>query len=268
MLDGLEWDLCEFSLATYIAARSNGWPLRAVAIFPRRMFTMPLLFARTGAGITQLEQLVGRRVGIRSFHTTLCVWGLGDLESVYGVPLDQMTWVTERSDPFPVNRAEPWSTEQIGAGDSLEAALERGELDAVLVPRVPGAVWRGSAVPLLANPAAASRDYFARTGVFPIMHTIVVKDDVLAADPSLAGELRASFDEAKRIGYGLYQDPNWTMLADASEVLRAQQTWLGIDPYPYGLDANIGALERLIRYERNLGLIADDVVASSLFESE
>ena len=99
------------------------------------------------------------------------------------------------------------------------------------------------------------------------MHTIVVKDDVLAADPLLAGELRASFEEAKRIGYGLYQDPNWSLLADAGEALHAQRAWLGEDPYPCGLDANIGALDRLIGYERSLGLIAEDVSASSLFES-
>ena len=65
MLDSLEWDICEFSLATYIAARAQGWPVRAIAIFPRRLFTMPLLFVHRESGITGPKQLIGRRVGIR-----------------------------------------------------------------------------------------------------------------------------------------------------------------------------------------------------------
>jgi len=265
MLDSLEWEMCEFSLATFIAARANGSPLRAIAIFPRRIFAVAMLFVGRESGITNPEQLIGRRVGIRSFHTTLCVWGLGDLASVYGVPLAEITWVTERADPFPVVRSQPWCVEQIGSGDSLDAALERGDIDAILVPRIPRAVRHGRAVPLFDNPGTAIRHYFEQSGVFPIMHTIVARPEVLERRPGLAAELMVAFEEAKRVGYSFYDDPNWSLLADSTSALEAQRRLMGDDPYPYGLEANVPTLNRLIRYERELGLITEELSAASLF---
>jgi 4,5-dihydroxyphthalate decarboxylase len=265
MLDTLEWDMCEFSLATYIAARASGWPVRALAIFPRRLFAMSLLFVHRDSGITSPEQLVGRRVGIRSFHTTLCVWGLGDLASVYAVPLAEIEWVTERADPFPVERSETWRVAELERSDSLDAAFERGHIDAILVPRVPAAVRSGTAVPLFKQTGEALRHYFSATGVFPIMHTIVVREEVLGRRPELVGELRAAFEDAKRIGYSFYQDPNWCRLAEANDVLQSERDWLGEDPYPYGLEQNVAAVSRLVGYERRLGLIVDEPSVASLF---
>jgi 4,5-dihydroxyphthalate decarboxylase len=204
-------------------------------------------------------------VGIRSFHTTLCVWGLGDLASVYGVPLGEVTWVTERADPFPVRRTEPWRVEETALGDSLDAAFERGDLDAMLVPRVPSAVRRGSAVPLFKDTGEAMRHYFAHARVFPIMHTVVIREDVLERRPELPGQLTEAFEDSKQVGYSFYEDPNWSRLAEASEVLRSEREWLGEDAYPYGLEANIPALNRLIRYELELGLIAAEPSLTSLF---
>jgi 4,5-dihydroxyphthalate decarboxylase len=267
MLESLEWDICEFSLATYVAARSNGWPARAIAIFPRRMFAMSLIFVHKDSGITSPEQLVGRRVGIRSFHTTLCVWGLGDLSSVYGVRLADVDWVTERPDEFLIHRADHWRVEEIANGDSLDAAFDRGDLDAILVPRLPAAVRRGTAVPLFKDAGEAIRQYYAQTSVFPIMHTIVVREDVLERRPELPAELFASFEDAKWAGYSLYDDPNWCLLAESANLLQAEREWLGNDPYPCGLEPNLRTLERLVRYERELGLIPDVVSVASLFGS-
>jgi 4,5-dihydroxyphthalate decarboxylase len=268
MLDSLEWDLCEFSLATYIAARANGWPLRALAVFPRRMFAMSMIYVHPESGICAPRDLVGRRVGIRSFHTTLCVWGLGDLASVYDVPLDQVRWVTERADPFPVDRPGTWQVEQIAKEDSLDAALERGDIDAILVPRVPAAATRSQAVPLFSTGRQAMQHYFVTTGVFPMMHTIVAREEVWGDHPGLPAELLASFEAAKRVGYSFYEDPNWSLLAEGVDVLREQSRWLGPDAYPYGLAPNMPAVQRLIGYERLLGLISDDVTPESLFLPE
>jgi 4,5-dihydroxyphthalate decarboxylase len=265
MLDSMEWDICEFSLATYIAARANGSSLRAVAIFPRRLFAMSLLYVRHDSGVTTPKQLIGRRVGIRSFHTTVCVWGLGDLASVYGVPLSEVAWVTERRDPFPVHREQGWNVEAIGHDDSLDAAFERGHLDAILVPRVPRDVRNGTAVSLFEHIGDEIRSYHRSTGVFPIMHTIVVRDEVLSRHPELPGELRASFEHSKQVGSSFYDDPNWCRLAQANEVLQAERAWLGDDPYPYGLEANTRTLARLISYERDLGLVPAEFAAENLF---
>jgi 4,5-dihydroxyphthalate decarboxylase len=266
MLDDAEWDLCEFSLATYLAARANGSSLVALPIFPRRMFAMSLLFVHPGAGLSEPQDLMGRRVGLRSFHTTLCVWGMGDLASVYEVPLDQISWVTSRSDPFPIDRAEAWDVSTLDPGDSLDEAFDRGDLDAVLIPRVPGGVARGTAVPLLPDVEKAVRHYHDTTSVFPIMHTVVARDGVLEERPDLARELVGAFEASKRIGYGFYDDPNWSCLVQSTEALRAERAWLGDDPYPYGLEDNLATIDRLLSYELMLGLVSGEPPsAESLF---
>jgi 4,5-dihydroxyphthalate decarboxylase len=186
---------------------------------------------------------------------------------VYGVRLADIDWVTEHPDSFPIRRSEPWWMEEIAAGDSLDAAFDRGDLDAILVPRVPAAVRRGTAVPLFKDTGEAMRQYYAQTSVFPIMHTIVVREDVLERRPELPAELSASFEDAKWAGYSFHDDPNFCLLAEGVNLFQAERVWLGNDPYPYGLEPNLRTLERLVRYEHELGLIPDDVSVASLFGS-
>jgi 4,5-dihydroxyphthalate decarboxylase len=94
----------------------------------------------------------------------------------------------------------------------------------------------------------------------------VIKAEVLRARPELHAELSASFEAAKQAGYGLYTDPNWSHLVDARLAFEEDRTWLGPDPYPYGLEPNRAAVERLISYERMLGLLDRPLDPDALFE--
>ncbi len=261
-----EWDLCEFSLASYIVARSRGYPLRAISVFPRRMFTQSLIYVRRGAGIASPSDLEGKRFGIRTFQTTLCVWGIGDLATVHGVDLRAIEWLVE--DEGIVPSAPPASLRWQGlGGGSIDRALEEGEVDALIVPRIPAPALAGGPVDLLfPDPFGEMRGYYATTGVFPIMHAVVGWEEVFRERPGLARELTEAFERAKQTGYGFYADPNWSLLAGSRQLLEDQRSWLGEDPYPYGLEANRPALERLIRYEVMLGLIREPIRVDDLFE--
>src|SRR5436190_12248325 len=96
MAAGREWDACEFSLGSYLMAAARDWPLRAVAVFPRRMFTAGLLYIHSDSGIRSPKDLAGRRVGIQAFQTTACIWAMGDLSALHGLDPDDVIWVTER----------------------------------------------------------------------------------------------------------------------------------------------------------------------------
>jgi 4,5-dihydroxyphthalate decarboxylase len=265
MLGSLEWDLCELSLSSYIIARAQGHPLRAIPIFPRRMFTPGLVFVREDAGIRSPADLSSKRFGIRTFQTTLSVWGLGDLATVYGVPLEGVEWVTQAEEALAVQVPADRKWRRLPAGDSLNQALARGELDAVLVPWIPSAAREGRAHRLFSDPIAEHRRYLETTGVFPIMHTIVGKEEVLQEDPALIRGLMRSFEESKRAGLGFYDDPAWSTLAGTHAMLDEQQGWLGEDPFPYGVPPNRIALERLMGYQAMLGLIREPLPLEDLF---
>jgi 4,5-dihydroxyphthalate decarboxylase len=264
MLRDGEWDICELSLSSYILARTHGYPLTAIPVFPRRMFTVGLIFVRAGSGLDSPKELVSRRMGIRTFQTSLCIWGLGDLATVYGVDLARIEWVTEAEEGVPLEPPSAWRWTRIPEGDSLDEALDRGQIDALIVPRMPRAgIEEGRVVRLF--PAEEPRRYFNATGVFPIMHTIAAKREVLERRPALAGELVECFERAKRAGYEFYSDPNWSHLAGSRRLFDEERAWLGRDPYPYGLEANLPALRRLIDYQQLCGLLSEPVTPEDLF---
>jgi 4,5-dihydroxyphthalate decarboxylase len=145
--------------------------------------------------------------------------------------------------------------------------LVEGQIDALVVPRVPEPALGGGQVTRLFRETRAEERYvYAETAVFPIMHTLVVKEEVLGARPGLSDELLRAFEASKRAGYELYADPNWSHLADARLLFEEDRAWLGPDPYPYGLQPNRVALERLLSYMQMLGLIDRRLEPDDLFQ--
>ncbi len=263
-----EWDICEFSLGTYLMMAARGWRLRAVPLFLRRMFTTGLIYVHRDAGIGSPADLAGRRVGIQAFQTTACVWAMGDLATLYGLNPDDVHWITERPEIVAHDPPAPRRWERMQDGDSLDAMLAEGRIDAIVVPRIPTtAQGGGPVVRLFPDSRTEERRVHAATGVFPIMHTMVVREEVLAARPDLADELARSFGAAKRAGFDFYTDPNWSHLVDARLAFEEDRAWLGPDPYPYALEPNRAAVERLISYELMLGLIDRPLDPEELFES-
>jgi 4,5-dihydroxyphthalate decarboxylase len=263
MIQNQEWDLCEFSLATYLVARSRALPFQAIPVFPRRMFTPGLIFVADH--VDGLAALRGSRIGLSTLQTTVCVWALGDLMTVYGADLDDVSFVTERKEILPHASPLAGRTTQIAQGMSLDRMLEAGEIDALIIPRIPRTADERPPKRLFPDASQENRRYFEMSGVFPIMHTVVAKEGVLDLEPGLATALVDCFERSKLLCYELYSDPNWAHLVDVRQRFEEDRRFLGADPYPYGIGHNRLTIERLSNYEIKLGLIDDALPAEELF---
>jgi 4,5-dihydroxyphthalate decarboxylase len=203
MLHHRVWDACELSLSSYLMAKARSAPLTAVPVFPRRLFSQSQMYINTGAGIAAPRDLIGRRVGLRSFQTTLSVLAKGDLQHEYGVPLDQVTWVTSADDPVPFAPPPGVCIERAPRDQQIETMLVDGAIQAYMVPRMPRTFVQGSpqVARLFQDPHAVERVYYQRNGFYPIMHVLAVKPEVLDAHPEVAMCLFDAFERAKEMAW-------------------------------------------------------------------
>lgn len=267
MLVNQEFDVAEVSFSSYIAGRARGIPLIAIPIFPRRLFSQSSIYINVAAGIKSPRDLMGKRVGLSSYQTTLSVLAKGDLQHEYRVPLTAITWVTAREDLFPSTAPEGMVIQLLQAGEKIDKLLESGEIAALMTPRPP--------LPLLQNSPKVARlfpdsrkeeiNYFRRLGFYPIMHTVAVREQVLRDNPWVAHSLFQAFEQAKEICYRRYDDPNWSQLAWGRLFFEEQRQLLGEDPWPNGIVRNRANLERFITYSWEQGFIEKPVPVESLF---
>ncbi len=272
-----EFDASEMSLGSYVLGRSNGdLPLVAIPVFPSRMFRHSAIFVNAEAGIARPEDLRGRRVGVPEYQLTAAVWVRGILQDAYGVRPESLLWRTGglehagRREKLPVAPPPGVRVEPIPADRTLHDMLESGEIDALVSPRTPESLGRGRVRRLFPDYRAAELEYFRRTRVFPIMHTLVIRKDVYERHRWIAQSLFKAFDEAKRRVAERIYDTNalpymlpW-MHADLEEVYEV----LGRDFWPYGLEANRATLETFLRYAREQGLARADLGVEDLFAPE
>lgn len=223
-----------------------------------------------GAGITAPEQLAGKRIGIQMWSNSALVWQRALLEHDYGVDLRGATWVTNGRDD-PRYEVPAWvKLEQCPPGRSLEGLLAAGEIDAMLIPHDPewGPGEAARTRRLIADYAPVERDYFGRTGLFPPMHTVVVKNSLLAEQPWVA---EAVYDGLRR-ALDVYVERQ--RAANAESVVWPGLRWveqeavLGPQPWPTGLEANRPTLEAWIGYAYEQGVIAAPLKPETLFEHD
>jgi 4,5-dihydroxyphthalate decarboxylase len=222
----LAYDVTEMAATTYLVAREHGKPFTALPVFLTRGLHHGAIKALAPGDPKALE---GKRVGVnRGYTVTTGVWARGILAAEHGVDLDAITWV--RSDDEHVAEYRPPAN--VEDGSDLAEAVLAGELAAVV-----GDVKRPELVPLLADADEAAERWVRETGQWPVNHLVVVKDELLAAEPGLATALYAAFERAK----DLY------VAGGELEPLHARVAAItGGDPVPYGLEPNRLMLERLI----------------------
>src|SRR5678816_32996 len=185
MVRGLEFDISEMAITTYICARAHGKRFTALPIFPMRAFHHGAIVFNTRSGITQPKDLEGRRVGVnRGYTVTTGVWARGILQHQYGVDLKRITWVLS-GDEHVAEWRPPVNVVAIEPGKKMEDMLISGEIAAAI-----GVHGDSPDVkPLIPNAAAAGLDALRSRGLYPINHTVVVKNDLLNAYPGLARDL-------------------------------------------------------------------------------
>jgi 4,5-dihydroxyphthalate decarboxylase len=267
MLRHQEFDVCELSLVGYLVARDKGCDYSALPVFPHRRFRHQYMVKRAGCGIEQPSDLNGRRIGLDTLQNSAGLWMRGILQDHYRVDLKTIEWWCQEEEDIFFEPA-PWmNVKRVAHGKNVDQMLLDGELDAALYPETLPSIRRGdSRVALLfPEPKRAEIEYYKSGGFFPIMHTVVVKNSVLDAHPWAGMSLVQAFQRAKEICYARNSDPRSFALVWVQDLLREQQEIFGADPWPYNLEDNRKALEAVIRYEYEQGMIKRKPNVEDLF---
>jgi len=267
MLQKSEFDICELSLSSYLMAKSRGMPFTAIPVFPRRLFSLSQMWVNTGAGIKSPQDLIGKRVGLSTFQTTLSVLAKGDLQSEYNVPWRKIHWIVSKEEAIPFKPEEGVRVDLAGAEKKMGPMLEHGEIAALMVPHPPKEALRGSGKihRLFADPKQEEIKYFKKNGYYPIMHVVAFKDAALAENPWLATSVMAAFNKAKEVCLEYYDDPNWSRFVWGRHLFEEERTAFGDDPWPHGVKKNRANLERFVGYSLDQGLMEKKLEVDELF---
>ena len=249
MLNHGEFDVSEMSLSSYTILRSEGdTRFIAIPIFPSRVFRHSAVYLRADSKIAAPADLKGKRVGVADYQMTAAVWTRGFLSDDYGVKPEDIHWVIGR----PVRTIKPPSNitcEFMRQDTTLETMLERGEIDALVTVMIPPTL--GTSVRrLFAEPRQVERDYFKRTGIFPIMHTFVLKTALYEANPWLAISFYRAFCRARDIAYyWMYDTDALTVgLPWVVDELEATRKIFGPQVWDYSIEGSRPTLDALLRH--------------------
>ena len=278
MTERRAFDICEMGLAPLLAARSRGVDLVAVPVFHYRRFRHGAIVCRRDAGIRKPEDLVGRRVGVRRLSLSAGIWARGLLQHEYGVPLERIEWIVQVDTPLRPEIGDRLNVTRVSGDEPLERLLERGEVDATIEAFAIGPLRRssGSVHTLFEDPAAAEVDYYRRTRVFPIMHTIVMYRDLVAQHPDLPRKVHAAFAAAKARSAGEPECARRYVLADEEQrwlrgLTREQRATFfesgGGDPWKYSLQAERRTVETFLDYAFEQGIALRRFASDELFAS-
>ena len=271
-----EWDISEISMAKYCALVSqDDKSLVGLPVFPSRMFRHSSMYVRADSGITDPTQLAGKRVGVPEWAQTAAVYTRGILVYDYGVALSDVEWyqagVNQPGRAEKVRLDLPAGVKCHRVPDrSLSEMLLAGDLDAVFSAHPPQCFEEGPdrVVRLFADVPVVEREYWARTGVFPIMHAVVIKREAVEANPWLPTTLLNGFEEAKNRSLQRLVDMSVSRfpvpsLQAYTEGAAAGYGWP--DAWPYGIEPNRTTLETFLQYALEQGVLARPVTAEELF---
>ncbi len=241
MVRGLEFDVSEMALTTYLVAKAHGVRFTAVPVFLVRGFHHGAVQVLAGSDVRSPRDLEGRGVGVnRGYTVTTGVWARALLAQEHGVDLDAVTWVLS-GDEHVESYRPPANVVPAPAGSTMEQLLRSGELAAVIGADLDAP----DVVPLLADPVEAGFSALRTRGYYPINHLVVIKDELLEARPELGAQVFDAFARAKQVYVDRLRSGEAATAADRTS-LRVMET-TGSDPLPYGLAPNRAVLEELLR---------------------
>jgi 4,5-dihydroxyphthalate decarboxylase len=280
MIRDREFELSELGLTLYVGTLDlDKPPFVAIPVFLSRTFRRSQIYVSAASNIREPKDLIGKRIGEASLHGhDAAVWPRGIMADEHGVPFDSCTYyvggVNSPSRPsewVPFREPTHMRVEHIGER-TLDAMLEAGEIDALYTAITPKSrVNRSPKVRLLFEDAEPlERDYFRRTGVFPIMHLVVIRRDVYEANRWVAQTLMQAFREAQALAYRELEETAAlkVMLPWLTAHLEATQREMGRDYWSYGLEPNRKGLETFLRYHHAQGLSPRLLTPDDLFAPE
>jgi len=279
MLEDKEFEVSELSLGSYVSLKGRGaCPFVAVPVALSKIFRHSCIYVRTDAGIETPQDLRGKRVGTTQLGSTAVIFMNGVLQHEYGVMMEDIQWfigglTTATQRPLiPLKLPDKIKVEFLLADRTLEEMLESGELDALLAIYIPSIFQKGSPriARLFPNYYDVEQVYYRRTGIFPIMHTVVLRDDIYREHPWAARSVYRAFCEARDLAVdGLY-DTDALRLSLPWLIHHVEETWrvLGKDFWAYGLEPNRPALQAIGQYVYEQGFSPRIVSPDELFAAE
>jgi 4,5-dihydroxyphthalate decarboxylase len=261
MTRGLEFDISEMSMTTYIAAHAYGKRMTALPVFLLRAFHHGAILYNTKSGIRTPKDLEGKRVGVnRGYTVTTGVWARSVLANQHGVDLDKITWVLS-GDEHVAEFRPPANVVPLEKGKKMADMLASGELPAAINLECDSPDVK----PLIADAKQAGLESLRATGHYPINHAIVVKSELLDANPDLAADVFEAFAQAKRLYVEKLRAGAIEKPTPADELHRRVMEITGRDPLPYGIEPNRQALEELVRAACEQKIISGPVAIDALF---
>ena len=282
------YDVSELGMTYFLRTFENGQsPFVAIPVFPVRAFRHGAIYINKASGIARPEDLVGKRIGeLALYGHDAGVMPKGILSDEFGVKPEQSRWIVGGIDfpmdpidfvshPAPDGVEVEWAAKGVDLGTMLEA----GEIDALISADVPKCVLEKSPKVgrLFEDYEAVERDYYRRTGIFPIMHTIVVKRELAMEQPALVEAVYKGFCAAKdqmaeQYVKGMTFNNMTMMLPWLTKLIGDNRDVLGQDWWPYGITANRAAIDAVLRYHHEQGLTKrrftiEDVFVLSLLDT-
>jgi 4,5-dihydroxyphthalate decarboxylase len=263
-----EFDVAEVSGSGYVAARDQGLAFRAIPVFPHRRFRHGFIFINTSKGICKPTDLIGRKVGTKDYLFTAGLWMRGILEHDYGVPHKSIEWLSELDEDVDFAPPPGLKFSQLPKEKSLEDMLVAGEIDALLSPDLIRPLTAGDARVgrLFANYKQEEIAFYRKTGIFPIMHVVGIKAEIVEQHPWVPINLYKAFERSKALAMERMENPRIVPLAWYRETWEEQERILGKDPWEYGLtERNARSFERLVTYSHEQGLSKRRLPLDELF---
>jgi len=270
-----EFDVSELSLSSYVVKTANGdCPYVGIPAFLSRAFRHTSIYVRRDR-IQKPEDLKGCRIGVPEYQLTAIVWARALLHDDYGVAPEDVTWVRGgidtpgRPEKISLNLPAGVKLETAPETDTISDMLDRGDIDAFIAPRPPsGAAASNPDVGwLFPDPTATAKDYYHRTGIFPIMHLVGVRKTLVEQHPWLPGAVFKAFEASKAAAVEHLADTSATKvtLPFIEEQLKAARELMGEDYWSYGVEANRTTLETFLRHHHSQGLSSRLVSVDELF---
>jgi len=266
MLEG-EYDVAEMSLATFMGAARPGSELIGLPVYPGRRFIHGGMLCRPDSGIRAPADLAGRKVGLPQYWLTSSVWHRGILRDEFGVDTNSIDWVTVMPERGTA-ALPPGANVTFLEGTAFHELLVEAKTEALLMPRTDlASLDHPRIAPIFPDVAAAQRRYFAESGIFPIMHFIVMRRELHDREPDLAGNIIAAFETIKK---EVMANPARLAELEAPIAGATPAQWariVGEDPWQYGLEPNRKAIETFMRYAREDGLVQTALRIEEIFVS-
>jgi 4,5-dihydroxyphthalate decarboxylase len=261
-----EFDIAEMSLSWYMMARCRHEPVIALPIFPLRMQIHPYIFCSAASGIERPEDLKGKKIGMDEYRLTVGLWARGILQEYHGVRPEECQWFT--SAPEGAGYRPPTNIKITVVDEPTEALLLRGEIDALIPPNiVPSFRQKDPRIRrVFKDIRNVVSDYFNRTKIFPITHTLVVRQSLLDDHPWMVSSLLKAFTEAEEVCRKSYEYAKRSAFPSAVLILEEEEELFGANPWGHGLTPeNQFVLEKFVEYAQEQGYISCQPKLTELF---